>query len=89
MPPTTYYYVPSLVRAALPVRDHAVLALEPFRALDAVELAQAREVLDELRGLVLFEVLGGLEVCGDLVEVSGEGGDMLVYYHYYYHHHYY
>jgi hypothetical protein len=47
-----------------------MLALKPLGALDAVELAQAREILRRLGALVLFEVFGGLEICCDLVEVS-------------------
>lgn len=47
-----------------------MLALEPLCTLDAVELAQTREILRGLGILVLLEVFGGLEISGDLVEVS-------------------
>lgn len=42
---------------------------EPLGALDAVVLAQGRQVLDQLGVLVLLEVLGRPDVGLDLVEV--------------------
>jgi len=50
--------LPSLMRASLSVGDHAVLALKPFCAFDAVELAQTREIFSGLAALVLLEMLG-------------------------------
>lgn len=37
--------VPSLVSFALAVSDQAILSFKPFRAFDAVELAQAWQIL--------------------------------------------
>jgi hypothetical protein len=47
-----------------------VLALKPFCAFDAVELAQSREVLRSFGALVLCQMLGRAEVSDDLVEIS-------------------
>jgi hypothetical protein len=58
------------MRTALAVASQAMLALEPLSALDAVELAQAGQVLGDLGGLVLGEVLGGFEVGVDLIEIA-------------------
>lgn len=43
-----------------------------FRALDAVVTAQSRQVFGSLRLLKLLQVLGGLEVGLDLVEISAQ-----------------
>ena len=57
-----------------PAMLHEVVrALKPLRALDAVVLAQAREVFGWFGGSVAGEVRGGAEVCVDLVEMSGGG----------------
>lgn len=41
---------------------HVVFTLEPFCALNAVELAQAGKILGQFGLLVVGEVLGGEEV---------------------------
>jgi hypothetical protein len=58
------------VGAPFAVGDQAVLALEPLGALDAVELAQAGEILGGLGALVLLKVFGGQEICRNLIQVS-------------------
>ena len=65
--------IPSPVRLPLPVADEVDLGVEPLGALDAVVLAQARQVFSCVAVLVLGEVLGREEVGLDLVDVSAGG----------------
>ena len=60
----------SLVRAAFPVGENRILALEVLRTLDAVPLSQARQIFYSLEALVLRKMLWRLEVFGNLIEIS-------------------
>jgi hypothetical protein len=64
------FLLPSFMILAPAVGGQVVLALEPFRALDAVVFTQSGQILVGFRRLVLGEMLGGLEVGADLVVVS-------------------
>jgi hypothetical protein len=55
--------------ASFSVCDHAVLALKPFCAFDAVELAQTRKIFSGFAALMLLEMLGRFEIGCDLVKV--------------------
>ncbi len=63
-------FLPPPVRLALAVAVQVRLTLEPLGALDAVEAAQAREVLGGLCLLPLCQMLRRLQVSLDLVDVS-------------------
>jgi hypothetical protein len=58
------------MRLPLYMHNQAMLRLEPFCALHAVELAQPRQVFRCFGGLVLLQMLWREEVCFHLVQVS-------------------
>lgn len=62
--------LPSLVWFASSVLLHAILALEPFGAFNAVPLAKSRKIFCWLGVGVLGEVFRRAEIGMDLVEVS-------------------
>ena len=63
--------LPALVVFTLSMRGQIVFSLKPFRAFNAVPLAQAWQVLRRLCGVVLTKVLLIYKVCLDLVKISG------------------